>query len=152
MIQHRTWMYHTRIHRTRMHCTRMHRTWMHRTRMHRTSRSRMSQIPPIIDLFSLMSPQIALYHPPFSLCFVFCVYDRHNRDVGPLCVLPVTNPSSAPTCFTTSVTCSINDITAVGSLGNNCIVGREEEGAELAFVFIAPADPEQAPCDAPPPI
>ena len=122
----------------------------------------MSQIPPITDLFILMSPQIPLYHPPFSLCFVFCVYDRHNRDVGPLCVLPVTNPSSALTCFTTSVTCSINDITAVGSLGNNCIVGREEEGAEeeeeeeegaeLAFVFIAPADPEQAPCDAPPPI
>ena len=37
-------------------------------------------------------------------------------------------PNLPLTCFTTSVNCSINDITAVGSLGNNCIGGSWRAG------------------------
>ena len=59
----------------------------------------------------------------------------------PLCVLPMTKFSSR-TCFTTSVNWSINHITAVGSLGNNCIEAACA-GAGLC-IYCAP-DPEQAP-------
>ena len=116
-----------------------------------------SQLALIVILLQGFSLNICtcLKCDSFSICFYACLRPQYRRRSASIAASPPTVcchwPNPPPpllTCFTTSVNCSINDITAVGSLGNNCIGGSRRTPAGL-YIYCAWSRTGFVPCSPP---